>query len=271
MGGILTTEYADIRYETFGQIVRISHDRPKVRNAESQRLLEELDNAVQRAGADPDVQVVILAAVGDHFSAGHDLKEAQASRSDFTVEERWDYEVSHYFDYALRIWDLPKPVIAQVQGACVAGGFMVANMCDLLVASEDAFFADPVCHSLGTAAVEILVHPWVMGLRQAKDMLYTGRRISAREGFEMGMVNRLVARADLESATMALAEQVAKASPFALRLTKRSLNRSFDMQGFRTSLQAHFDTHQLSHNSDEFRRIRDQGLGGAIVAGKNTG
>ena len=267
----MTADYSDILYETFGPIIRISHARPKARNAESSRLLEELDDAMRKAGDDPAVNVVILAAVGDHFSAGHDLKEAQATRSGFTVEQRWDYEVAHYFDYALRIWDLPKPVIAQVQGACMAGGFMVANMCDLMVASEDAFFSDPVCHSLGTAAVEILVHPWVMGLRQAKDMLYTGRRISAREGFEMGMVNRLVTREDLESATMALAEQVAKASPFALRLTKRSLNRSFDMQGFRTSLQAHFDTHQLSHNSDEYRRIREGGLGAAIAVGKNTG
>lgn len=267
----MTVAYNDILYERFGPIVRISHNRPLVRNAESRQLLDELDDAVRRAGDDPEIRVVILAATGDHFSAGHDLKEAQVSRSNFTVEERWDYEVSRYFDYALRIWDLPKPVIAQVQGACMAGGFMVANMADLLVASEDAFFADPVCHSLGTAAVEVLIHPWVLGLRQAKDMLYTGRRISAREGFEMGMVNRLVARPDLESATMALAEQIAKAPPFALRLTKRSLNRGFDMQGFRTALQAHFDTHQLTHNSDEAQHIRNRGLGNAIAGGKNTG
>jgi enoyl-CoA hydratase len=260
--------YSDILYEELGPIVRISHNRPSVRNAESRRLLEELDDAVRRAGDDDAVRVVILAAVGDHFSAGHDLKEAQVSRSNFTVEERWDYEISHYYGYALRIWDLPKPVIAQVQGACVAGGFMVANMCDLLVASEDAFFADPVCQSLGTASVEVLIHPWVLGLRQAKDMLYTGRRLTAREGFEMGMVNRLVPRAELESATMALAQQIAKAAPFALRLTKRSLNRGYDMQGFRTALEAHFDTHQLSHNSDEFRRARDKGLSSAIDRGK---
>jgi enoyl-CoA hydratase len=263
-------EYHDITVEDFGAIVRISHNRPEARNAESQRLLEELDDAVTRAGADENVRVVVLAGKGAHFSAGHDLKEAEAKRSNFTVEARWDYEVSHYFDYALKIWDLPKPVIAQVQGACVAGAFMVANMCDLMVASEDAFFADPVCHSLGTAGVEILVHPWAVGLRAAKDMLYTGRRLSAKEGFDMGMVNRLVPREELENATMALAEQVARAAPFAIKLMKRSLNRSFDIQGFRTSLQAHFDTHQLSHNSAEFRRLRDGGLGNAIARGKQV-
>jgi enoyl-CoA hydratase len=266
----MSDEYSDILYERIGSVARISHNRPDARNAESKRLLNELDQAISRAASDDDVRVVILAAVGDHFSAGHDLKEAQATRSNFTVEERWDYEILHYFEFALRIWDLPKPVISQVQGACVAGGFMVANMCDMLVASEDAFFADPVCQSLGTASVEILIHPWVMGLRQAKDMLFTGRRVGASEAFQMGMVNRLVTRSDLETTTLELAEQIAKAPAFALRLTKRSLNRGYDMQGFRTALQAHFDTHQLSHNSAEFSRIREGGLQAAIAKGKES-
>jgi len=267
----VSPDYSDITVERFDGIVRISHNRPEARNAESQRLLEELDDAVRRAGDDESVRVVIVGAKGDHFSAGHDLKEAQRSRGEFTVEQRWDYEISHYFDYALRLWDLPKPVIAQVQGACIAGGFMVANLCDLIVASDDASFADPVLHSLGTAGVEILVHPWVMGLRQAKDMLFTGRRVPAQEALTMGMVNRVVPRVDLETATLELAEQIARAPAFALRLTKRSLNRGFDMQGFRTALQAHFDTHQLSHGSEEFRRARDAGLSGAIQKGSDTG
>ncbi len=266
----MTPAYADILYETIGPVVKISHNRPAARNAESQRLLQELEDAVDQAGRDPDVRVVILAATGDHFSAGHDLKEAQASRANFSVEERWEYETRHYYDCALKIRDLPKPTIAQVQGACVAGGFMVANMCDLMVASEDAFFADPVTHSLGTASIEVLVHPWVMGLRQAKDMLFTGRRISAQEALGFGMINRLVTREELEGKTMELAEHIAKAPPFALRLIKRSLNRSQDVQGFHTAMESHFDTHQLSHNTDEFHAVRDKGLSGAIAKGKAT-
>jgi enoyl-CoA hydratase len=264
----MTASYVDILYQVIGPIAKISHNRPSARNAESQRLLTEFEDAVGEAGRDPNVRVVIVAAEGDHFSAGHDLKEAQSSRANFTVEERWEYETRHYYDCALKLWDLPKPTIAQVQGACVAGGFMIANMCDLLVASEEAFFADPVTHSLGTASVEVLIHPWVMGLRQAKDMLFTGRRISAQEAFTFGMVNRIVQRDVLESETMKLAEHIAKAPPFAMRLIKRSLNRSLDVQGFRTAMEAHFDTHQLSHNSDEFRAVRDKGLSGAIAKGK---
>jgi enoyl-CoA hydratase len=257
-------DYHDIDYEDSGAIVRISHNRPHLRNAESRRLLEELDHAVGRAGDDPAVRVVILAGKGDHFSAGHDLKEAQESRANFTVEERWAYEEVHYFDYCLRIWDLPKPTIAQVQGACIAGGFMVANMCDLIVASDDAFFADPVAQTLGTAAVEVLIHPWVLGLRKAKEMLFTGQRLSAQEALRIGMVNRVVPRADLDKATLDLASRIAEAPPFGLKLLKRSLNRSVDMQGMRSALQAHFDTHQLSHVTEEFKAARDRGLSKAI-------
>src|SRR5699024_3544486 len=156
-----TMNYETITIENQGAVRGIYLARPKARNAQSQQLLDELDHAVTAAGQDKSVHVVVIGAQGDHFSAGHDLKEAQAKRADFTVEERWEYESLRYFDYCMRIWDLPKPTIAQVQGACVAGGFMIANMCDLVVCSEDAFFSDPVNHTLAAAATEVLIHPWV--------------------------------------------------------------------------------------------------------------
>jgi enoyl-CoA hydratase len=164
----------------------------------------------------------------------------------------------------MRIMDCPKPTIASVQGACIAGGFMVANMCDLIVAAEDASFADPVARTLGAAAVEVLIHPWVLGTRKAKELLFTGERMGAAEALQAGMVNRVVPRAELEATTMALAEKIAEAPPFALKILKRSLNRTLDMQGLRTSLQAHFDTHQLSHVTEAFKSARDAGLAKAI-------
>jgi enoyl-CoA hydratase len=256
-----------VSVERFGPVIRISHDRPHFRNAESRQLLEELNQAIDAAVADDIVRVIILAGKGDHFSAGHDLKEAQRERSDFTVEQRWSYEEKYYFDYCLRILHVPKPVIAQVQGACISGGFMVANMCDLIVASDDAFFADPVVHTLGAAAVEVLVHPWVLGQRKAREMLYTGGRLTAVEAEKAGMINQIVAREDLETATLALAERIAEAPPFALRILKRSLNRTLEAQGFAVAVAAHFDTHQLSHMSEAFQSARDKGLAGAIRKG----
>lgn len=261
---------AYILTEQFGAVCKISLNRPGQRNAQNQQLLDDLDSALEVARKDDSVRVIILAGNGDHFSAGHDLKEAQEKRAGFTVEQRWAYEELRYFDYCIRIWDYPKPVIAQVQGACVAGGFMIANMCDLIVASEDAFFSDPVGQTLATSAVEVLIHPWVMGLRKAKEFLYTGMRLSAQEAKEIGMVNRVVPRAELESSTMAMAERIAQAAPFGLKLTKKSLNRSLDVQGLRTALSAHFDTHQLSHMTEEFKALRDLGLANAIQKGARS-
>lgn len=256
--------YETLEIENHGAVRRILLAREAQRNAQSQQMLDELMAAFDEARVDDSVNVVIVGGKGAHFSAGHDLKQAQAERANFTVEERWAYEELRYFDYSLKIWDFPKPTIAQVQGACVAGGFMIANMCDLVIASDTAFFSDPVGHTLGAAATEVMIHPWVMGARKAKEMLYTGGRLSAREAREIGMVNRVVADADLADAALAMAQQIAKAPPFGLRLIKRSINRSLDTQGLRASLQAHFDTHQLSHLSEGFLSARDRGLSSAI-------
>jgi enoyl-CoA hydratase len=263
--------YQDILYEEIGPVVRISHNRPAKRNAESENLLAELDEALLRAARDDRIRVAILAATGEHFSAGHDLYDGLEKRGDFTPEQHWLWEQEHYLGNALRIWDFPKPTIAQVQGACIAGGFMVANMCDLMVAAEDAFFSDPVAHSLGAAAVEALVHPWVLGMRKAKEFLFTGQRITAGEAFQWGMVNQVVPRAELEGATLKLAERIAAAPPIAIRMLKRSLNRTFDMQGFRNSIQAHFDTHLLSSSTQEFKDIGARGMGESLKAAKSIG
>lgn len=260
--------YENILVERFDAVARISHNRPAVLNAESSALLRELDQAVRAAEEDPDVRVVIFAGKGRHFCAGHDLKEAMevvGIKPGSTVEERWAYESEYFFEYCMRIFDMSKPTIAQVQGACIAGGFMVANMCDLLVASEDAYFSDPVTHTLGTAAVEVLIHPYVLGMRKAKEMLFAGGRITAEEGHRVGMVNRIVPVAELESATLQLAQEISNAPPFALRLVKRSLNRIMDAQGMRVALSAHFDTHQLSHQTTEFQKTMEVGLDKTIA------
>lgn len=250
-GEDMRVPYETIDYEVASRVARIWHNRPAARNAENRRLLQELDDALQAASADDAVGVIVIGGRGEHFSSGHDIREGAAERPNPTVEQRWAYEERYYLRYALNIWDCPKPTIAQVQGACIAGGFMVANMCDLIVAAEDAFFSDPVVPAFAASAVEVLVHPWVLGLRKAKEVLFTGARFSAQEALGWGMVNRVVPRAELEAATMALAERIAQASPFALKITKRSLNRTADIMGFRAAIEAHFDTHQLSHVTAE--------------------
>ncbi len=260
--------YQNITVENKDAVLTICLARSKARNAQNQALLDELNQALDLAAQDDTVNVVVITGDGDHFSAGHDLKEAQDKRANFSVEERWAYESVRYFDYCMKIWDFPKPTIASVQGACVSGGFMIDNMCDLVICSEDDFFSDPVCHTLAAAATEVLIHPWVMGLRKAKEMLYTGNKVTAAEALRIGMVNTVVPRNELENETRALATRVAAAPPFALRLTKKSLNRTLDSQGLRTALSAHFDTHQLSHMSNEFNEVKQKGLAQAIQRNK---
>lgn len=250
--------------EQHGAVRRIWLNRQEMRNAQNRQMLDELDHAFADARKDDETRVVVLAGKGQHFSAGHDLKQAQSERADFTVEQRWAYESTRYYDYCMRIWDFPKPTIAQVQGACIAGGFMIANMCDLIVASEDAMFSDPVTHTMATAAVEVLVHPWVMGLRDAKEFLLTGERFSAQRAKEAGMINRVVSRQDLDSETLGLAQRIAKAPPFAIQMVKKSLNRSINVQGFLTATSAHFDLHQLSHLTEEYRQTKQAGLASVI-------
>ncbi|MBV9995595.1 MAG: enoyl-CoA hydratase [Caulobacteraceae bacterium] len=262
--------YVDIEVEDIGAVRRIWHNRPAMRNAESQNLLDELDDALVQAGDDHAVRVVILGGRGEHFSAGHDLKESREKRNNLTVEERYRYEQKRYLDYCLRLRDVPKPVIAQVQGACIGGAFMVANMCDLIVASDDAYFADPVVHSVGASAVEVLIHPWVLGERKAKEFLYTGEKIGAEEALRWGMVNRVVPRAELEAATLTLAERIAQAPLFALTITKRSINRSVDIMGQRNAILAHFDTHELSHFTEAFKSTRPASREEAVAKGRTA-
>lgn len=261
-------DYEQISYEVIGPVVRINHNRPDKGNAQSTQLLAEMDDALDQAKKDDSIRVIILGANGKHFSAGHDLMDGWEKRADYSPEEHWVWEQEHFLGNAMRIRDLPKPTIAQVQGACIAAGFMVANSCDLLVASEDAHFSDPVLHSMGAASVEALVHPWVLGLRKAKELLFTGGKISAQEGKEWGMVNHVVPRAELEEFTLKLANRIAEAPPYAIKMLKRSLNRVADIQGYTSSLNAHFDTHIVSQSSKEFWGIVNKGLDKSVAAAK---
>lgn len=260
----------ELTIENNGAVRRIWLNRPDAANAQTRQMLIELDQAILDAGQDDSVNVVVLAGKGKNFSAGHDMKEAEAKRSDFTVEERYRYEELHYLEYCLRIWDCPKPTISQVQGACILGGYMVASMSDLVVAADDAWFWESATHTFGIASTEVLFQPWVMGLRHAKEFLFTGERITAQEGYRIGMVNRVYPRAELDDRTMELAQRVAKASPFATRVLKKSLNRTYDMQGFRAAVQAHFDTHQLTHAASGFAKVRDAGLSNVIASNKKA-
>jgi enoyl-CoA hydratase len=146
-----------------------------------------------------------------------------------------------------RRWrEIPKPMIAMVQGACIAGGLMLSFVCDLIIASEDAFFADPVVR-MGIPGVEYFAHPWVIGPRAAKEILLTGDRFSAQRAYEWGMVNRVVAPHQLEAETFAIAERIAAMPRFGLALTKRAVNQCEDAMGMRNGMDSVFGLHHFAH------------------------
>src|SRR5438874_2878671 len=196
--------YQTLLIERRGAVELVTMNRPEVRNAQNSALILELDEAMHAADDDPDVNVIVLAGAGRDFSAGHDLKayvgEAEADawhEKRKTPEGKFEHERKLYFEKCLAIRDLAKPTIAQVQGHCVAAGFMLAAMCDLIVAADDAVFQNPVLRMSG-AGVEVLAEPFDMGARKAKEFLFTGEALAAEEARELGMVNRGVPRGSLE-------------------------------------------------------------------------
>lgn len=255
------TETDVVTYSQRGPIAVVTMNRPRYRNAQNSAMTYALDDAFYRAAADDSVKVVVLAGAGDHFSAGHDIGTPgrDIDRSfprratlwwDHVgkqgVESRYARESEVYLGMCRRWRELPKPTIAMVQGACIAGGLMLAWCCDLIVASDDAFFADPVVR-MGIPGVEYFAHPWVMGPRFAKEFLFTGERISAERALALGMVNRVVPRAELEKETFALAERIAQMPRLGLALAKKAVNQAEDLMGLRVGMDSVFGLHHAAH------------------------
>jgi len=250
-----------VRYERRGAVAVVTMDRPKYRNAQNSAMTYALDDAFGRAVNEAEVKVIVLAGAGDHFSAGHDIGSPERD-IDTSFDRKavlwWDHvdrvgadnrfarESEVYLGMCRRWREIPKPMVAMVQGACIAGGLMLAWCADLVVAADDAFFADPVVR-MGIPGVEYFAHPWVMGPRFAKEFLFTGERIPAERAREWGMVNRVVPRAELAAETFALADRIATMPQFGLALTKKAVNQAEDLMGLRAGMDSVFGLHHLAH------------------------
>ena len=255
MTGNSPTGFEAIIYEVEGSIATITLNRPEVANAQDTQLIDEVDEAFDLADADENVRVVILAGNGRHFSSGHDLKALVGDTEPDkwrlmrdTPEGKYHHEKIMYFDRCLRIRDFRKPTIAIVHGKCIAAGVMLACMCDLIVASDDASFQNPVLRMTG-AAVEILVEPWEMPARKAKEFLLTSSVLTAAEAERLGMVNRVVPRDELADTVRDIAEAIARVPPATAQVVKRSINKTLDLQGQRDAYDYHFQAHHWMHNT----------------------
>ncbi len=253
-----------VHYAVADGIATVTMSRTEFNNAQNSQMTYALDAAFRRAVDDDAVKVIVLRGDGKHFSAGHDIGTPgrDINKPFDRVHLWWDHtnkpggeylyvrEQEVYLNMCRRWRELPKPTIAMVQGACVAGGLMLAWVCDLIVASDDAFFQDPVVR-MGIPGVEYFAHPYELNPRIAKEFLMTGDRMGAERAYQMGMVNRVVARDQLEVETYALAARVAKQPRMGLALTKQAINHVEDLQGKRTAMDAVFARHHFAHTHNE--------------------
>lgn len=270
---MMTSDSDYVLYETPApKIARLVLNRPNQANAQDTKLLYALNDAFDRACHDDDVAVIILAANGKHFSAGHDLAEAdyktniEQYRTVGTVcgfgcagaEGQMAREEELYLGLSERWRNIPKPTIAAVQGKCLAAGLMLAWPCDIILASDDAVFSDPTV-SFGVAGHEYFTHVWELGARKAKELLFTSDQFSAQDAYRFGMVNHIVPRAELAAAALAMATKIAQKPKFALKLAKKAVNGAIDAQGRATAMQNAFHLHQLSHahNLKQFDMLFD--------------
>ena len=237
-----------ILYEVADKVAVITLNRPERANAQTMELLADLDAAWAKAAADDEVRVIVLRANGKHFSAGHDLNSGTPSPEKMTLEWIYKLEARKYLEYSLRWRNVPKPSIAAVQGKCIAGGLLLCWPCDLIVAADNAEFSDPVVY-MGIGGVEYHGHTWELGARKAKEILFTGRAMTAREAEQAGMVNKVVPLDRLQDETMALAGHISQMDPFGLRQAKRAVNQTLDVQGFYAAIQSVFDIHQTGHGN----------------------
>jgi enoyl-CoA hydratase/carnithine racemase len=254
--------------EDLGPVRRLTMNRPKTLNALDGPLIDALSGAIRAAGEDDAVRAVILRGAGRAFCSGYDLTEdADGGEHDARA---WYEDLARSTERMLEFTDCPKPTIAQVHSYCLAGGTDLMLACDLAVTADDAFFGY-VDIRFGSGVVSMFL-PWVVGVRKAKELLFTGEdRIPADEALRIGMVNRVVPRDDLDAATLALANEIAKNEPFVIRATKRAVNRAWDVAGFRAALAANTELDVLIETAnlparDEFRRVtNEQGLKAAIA------
>jgi len=260
----MNPQFSTIRYETRGSVAWIVMDRPEKRNAQSVPMTYELNEAFDLAARDDEIAVIVLAGEGEHFSAGHDITDPHRFEEDERragtwagwdapgVEGRLAREHEIYLDMCKRWRDLPKPTIAAVHGRCIGGGLMLAWVCDLIIASEDAVFLDPVVE-FGVNGVEWFAHPWELGPRKAKELLMTAESWDARTAESLGMVNHVVPRGELRDFAQALAEKIASKPQLAVKLVKQSVNAATDAQGQWTAMQTSFGLHQLAHAHNVLR------------------
>lgn len=262
-----------VTYEVIDHVAWVTMDRPDFNNAQNGQMTYALDDAFNRAVQDDDVRVIVLAGNGKHFSAGHDIgTPGRDVHKHFdnrlmvpphvnkpAAELLYTREQEQYLGMCRRWRDIPKPTVAMVQGACIAGGLMLAWVCDLIIASEDAFFQDPV-NRMGIPGVEYFAHAFELPPRVAKEFLLLGERMTAQRAQQFGMVNRIVTREELRGEVASVAAKLAAQPRLGNWLTKQAVNHVEELRGKRSAMDAVFHMHHFAHAQNDL--VQGNSIGG---------
>jgi enoyl-CoA hydratase len=272
-----------ILYEVADGVAWITMNRPGFNNAQNGQMTYALDDAFNRAVQDDNVRCIVLGGNGKHFSAGHDIgTPGRDVHKHFenrlmvpghvnkpAAELLYTREQEQYLGMCRRWRDVPKPTIAMVQGACIAGGLMLAWVCDLIVATDDAFFQDPV-NRMGIPGVEYFAHAFELPPRVAKEFLLLGERMTAQRAEQFGMVNKIVTRDELRATVADMAAKLVAQPRLGNWLTKQAVNHVEELRGKRSAMDAVFHMHHFAHAQNDLVQGNSiAGMGAKEMAAAN--
>jgi enoyl-CoA hydratase len=260
--------FQTIELQIVAPVAVLTLNRPQRLNAINKQMLDELQDALDIVEKDDNARVLVVKGAGGNFSSGFDLKEQMEARP--SGAEQWREILDRDFQAVKRFWSLKKPTIAAVNGYCLAGGCELALCCDITIAADDATFGEPEL-KFG-AGIVVMILPWLVGPKRAKEILLTGAdRIPAKEALDIGLINRIVPAADVETAAMAMARHIAVIDPNLVQQTKRAINRQFEIMGLTEALDEALDIDlsiegEGSADKKRFMEIaRSEGLRAAIA------
>jgi enoyl-CoA hydratase len=245
---------------------RITLNRPSKRNALNHPLRRQLFDALRSADADGDVRVTVIRGAGKCFSAGYELGGGNVGEEPpyYTPagEGHWPRHVTEGW---MSIWDLAKPVVAQVHGYCLAGGSELATGCDLVYVAEDAQIGYP---AVRFGVPDMQFHAWFMGMRSAMEMMITGDAISGTEAARLGWANRAYPEAELEAAVLDVAVRITHMPPDMVQLNKRTVHRAMDVMGLRAAIRSGTELCALGIHQPSMakflQQVRSEGLTEAL-------
>jgi enoyl-CoA hydratase len=253
-----TLQLEHVVYEKDGPVARIVLDNPEAANAQTSAMVHGVNFCLDDAQYDYDIKVVIIKGNGKGFCSGHlptgDYPEFHAERA--RTGNVWRSSAQLFLWPVLKLFEFPKPLIAQVHGYAIGGGTTFALVPEITVASEDAWFQMPLVPGFGMPGSETMFEPWVfMNYKRAAEYLYTAQRLSAAEALDFGLVNRVVPRDDLEDTVEELAARICRAPTITLQATKTGIIRAWETMGFRTHQQQSNDLGAVVSGTTEFREF----------------